>query len=137
MKNIYIPKKFYKIPYNSHNFPNNDKQIDIKDGANCQFFVYTLLEYFGYPKLTFRSSELFDDKEETINVSNAEVFDIIMFNNVDKSYGAHLGLYIGKDKVIHLSKEVGLPSIWTFSNFNNTDKYCKIVGIKRVKKHAK
>jgi cell wall-associated NlpC family hydrolase len=56
----------------------------------------------------------------------------MLFNKDENSYGAHVGVYVGANKVIHLSKEVGYPTVWDITEFSKRENYAHLVGIKRV-----
>lgn len=47
--------------------------------------------------------------------------------------GAHMGIYLGNNKILHLSKEIGYPTIWDFKDFKKRSKYKMFIGAKRVK----
>lgn len=131
---VVIPDKFLKIPYNAKRHPGKRGTTDIFKGANCQLFVYELLRYNGF-NITFkyRSSELWEDKKFTKKVKNLKPFDIVFFNKSSNSYGAHLGVYIASDKVAHLSKMVGYPTIWKIEEFKKYNRYRYLLGAKRLK----
>jgi cell wall-associated NlpC family hydrolase len=108
---------------------------NLENGANCQTFVYEILkESQPWFVPDFRSSELWEDKKYTETVSNLEVSDIVFFNRNENSYGAHLGIYVGNNKVLHLCKEIGFPSIWDLKQFESNDKYKIFIGAKRLTK---
>lgn len=133
---IIIPERFFSIPYNGKRYPIN-KGIDgnLDQGANCQLFVYVLLKYFGLPlKKYFRSAELWKDIICTEKVSKLQPLDIVFFNKSINAYGAHLGLYIGNNKIIHLPRNIGYPVIWDLKEFKKNKKYRIMLGGKRVKK---
>jgi hypothetical protein len=54
-----------------------------------------------------------------------------MFNRNNEPRGAHLALYLGSGRSIHLCKAIGLPAIWRLSQFLRTEAYQVLVGIKR------
>lgn len=132
---INIPLKFFLIPYNGKVVPNNNLQsLDLSDGANCQVFVYSFLLYFGIKIPTeFRSKELWQDKKFTKLVKKPKLFDIMFFNKNNESYGAHIGVFLGNDMVIHLSKKIGYLSIWKINDFKKYKQYKFFLGAKRVK----
>jgi hypothetical protein len=39
---------------------------------------------------------------------------------------------MGDERVIHLSKQVGLPAIWSLDEFTKNDRYKVFIGAKRV-----
>ncbi|MBI2315125.1 C40 family peptidase [Candidatus Daviesbacteria bacterium] len=130
---IAIPIHFFYIKYNAKQFPGNTNRKGLKFGANCQYFVFELLKHFGVKvKKTFRSSELWEDVVETKKVKRLALFDIVFFNSTEKAYGAHLGVYLEKNKVIHLSRKVGYPTIWDIKEFFKYKEYKYYLGAKRV-----
>lgn len=81
----------------------------------------------------FRSSDLWEDTLYTKKVKVPKPLDILMFNGNNDAYGAHLGLYLENDRILHLSKEVGYPTIWNLADFKKHKKYKNLIGIKRPK----
>jgi len=100
-------------------------------GANCQRFAFALLEHFGYEMAPMRSSELWADRKYTRRVSRMRLCDILMFNREERAWGAHLAVYVGNGRAIHLSKTVGLPAIWELGEFARYPRYTVLLGIKR------
>ena len=94
------------MPYRGECFPARD----IAAGANCQAFAYALLRHFGGAISDFRSSDLWDDVRETERVRDLEPLDLLLFNRTADPYGAHVGVWLGEGRVIHLAKRVGLPA---------------------------
>lgn len=131
---ILIPDKFLKIPYNARRYPGKKGAINALQGANCQLFVYESLRFSGFDvPFDYRSSELWGDKEFTKCVDTLKPYDIVFFNRSCNPYGAHLGIYIGSNKVIHLSKIVGYPAVWDMEEFKKHDRYKCFIGAKRLK----
>jgi cell wall-associated NlpC family hydrolase len=130
MQRLEIPARFMAVRYNGAAHPlTRAKGLD--DGANCQRFVYALLAHFGYEVAPMRSSELWADREFTCQTDRMRPLDILMFNREEKARGAHLALYLGNHRAIHLSKSVGVPTIWPLSEFARQAQYTVLVGIKR------
>lgn len=130
---IAIPIQFFYIRYNAKQFPGSVNKKGLEFGANCQYFVFEFLKYFEIKiKKAFRSSELWADTIETKKVNKLTLFDIVFFNSTEESYGAHLGVYLGKNKVIHLSKRVGYPTVWDLKEFSKYKEYSYFLGAKRV-----
>ena len=126
---LQIPPDFFAIPYDCARFCVDD----IAGGANCQAFAYTLLRHFGLSISDFRSSDLWDDDRETERVTDLQPLDLLLFNRTTDPYGAHVGLYLGESKVIHLSQRVGKPAIWALEDFRRAPGYEVFIGAKRVK----
>jgi cell wall-associated NlpC family hydrolase len=91
------------------------------------------LRHFGVRVPDFRSSELWHDRAETDLVTTPEPLDLLLFNRTCDPWGAHVAVYLGEDRAIHLSKEVGLPAIWTLEEFARRPAYRVLVGAKRVR----
>ena len=123
-----IPSAFWTVPYDGARFP----ATDIAAGANCQAFAYALLRHFGRSISDFRSSELWDDASETERVADLAPLDLLLFNRTADAYGAHVGVYLGEGRVIHLSQRVGRPAIWPLERFAREPGYEVLVGAKRV-----
>jgi hypothetical protein len=64
-KDLAIPISFFNVSYNGSKFPGSKELRGLKQGANCQYFVYELMRYFGYKIKDFRSSELWEDTIDT------------------------------------------------------------------------
>jgi len=55
----------------------------------------------------------------------------VLFNDSADPYGAHVGLVMATDQVLHLSREVGHPAIWSFADFAARPRYATLLGGKR------
>ena len=130
-KKICIPISFFNTFYDGSKYPGNPEFRGLERGANCQYFTYELLKYFGYQIPNLRSSELWSDKKFTRKVKRIQPLDIVLFNKSSKAYGSHIGLCIGNNKVLHLCKEVGYPTVWDLKDFNKRNRYKVFVGTKR------
>jgi murein DD-endopeptidase / murein LD-carboxypeptidase len=135
METLSIQLEFFDSKYDASKYPGSGKCDGLKNGSNCQYFAYELLRHFGYTVPDLRSSDLWEDTEYSEIVNEFEPLDILFFNTDSKSYGAHVGLYIGAGKVIHLSKEVGYPTIWSLEEFQSRDHYSCLIGGKRIRKN--
>ena len=125
-----IPPQFLAVRYNGAAHPQAPI-AGLNLGANCQRFVFELLRHFGYEVGAMRSSELWSDRIYTRTVYRKRRFDILMFNGTDCAWGAHLALYLGNGRAIHLCKAIGRPAIWSESQFARCDEYKVLVAIKR------
>ena len=131
---VNIPPYFWDIPYEAAQYPGCPVQRDIRQGANCQRFAYELLDHFGKGLPPFRSSELWEDNTFTEMVEEEwEPLDLLLWNNKADAFGAHVGVYIGRNRVIHLSKSVGFPEIKEVVSFKEIPAYRIFIGAKRVK----
>lgn len=133
MNNISIPVSFFNTFYDSSRHPQSGKCDGLEEGANCQYFAYEILKHFGYKIGDLRSSDLWEDKIYTKKVKALKPLDILLFNKDKESYGAHVCLYLGNDRILHLCKEVGYPTVWNFAEFEKRDKYKVFIGAKRAK----
>lgn len=130
---ISIPETFLKIRYNGEIHPYTDYKKDLTDGSNCQIFAYSILRYFSLEIPDFWSSELWEDTTHTEIVDEFQEFDILLYNNVNQAHSAHVTLFIGEDKIIHLSKAVGYPEIIEYQQFKERERYKYLIGGKRLK----
>jgi len=134
VEEIIIPKKFLNINYNAKQIPGS--KVDIfENGANCQLFAYSLLAHFGYHIPPLRSSDLWEDQEftETVNGSAFKPFDIMLYHKKPEAWGAHVGLFIGNNTVLHLSQEIAKPEKREHHRFKELDRYKFFIGAKRLK----
>ena len=134
---IVIPEHFMNVPYSGECYPGAESLSKLEKGANCQLFAYEIIRYFGGVIPDFRSSELWEDSDYTELVNTYETFDLLLFNDVSDSWGSHVGLYIGENKIIHLSKEEGFAKVWDIEKYLNCDKYKILIGAKRLKSKYK
>jgi hypothetical protein len=125
-----LPEAFQTVRYDPKRFPG--AATDIRDGANCQLYAYAVLEHFGLTVPPHRSSELWTDTAVTVRVDRPEPLDLVLFNNTTDPYGAHVGVYVGDDQVLHLCAELGRPAVWPMAEFATRDRYRVLVGFKRV-----
>ena|SRR5271166_291156 len=97
-----------KIPYESRSVRYNGAAhpaapfAGLSKGANCQRFVFELLRYFGYEIGPLRSSDLWKDQTYTRSIGRKRPLDILMFNRKNDPRGAHLALYLGNGRSIHV-----------------------------------
>lgn len=130
---ISTPERFLQINYNPEVKPQSNYSKDLINGANCQIFVYSILRFYKYEIPDLKSSELWDDELFTCKVNEYQDFDILLYNNKDNAWGAHLALFIGENKIIHLSKAVGKPEIIDYQKLQEREKYKYFIGAKRLK----
>lgn len=127
----HIPDFLMHLKYDGSKHPGNTKVLELKESANCQVFAYALLHYYGIQIPPFRSSELWTDECHTKVVSIFQPLDLLLFNDNPNSWGAHVGVYLGDDQVIHLSKVIGKPIVWDLTTFGQYAKYQCFIGAKR------
>ncbi|HWD26174.1 MAG TPA: hypothetical protein VG387_03350 [Rhizomicrobium sp.] len=124
-----IPAHFWSVPY----VGALHAARDISQGANCQAFAYALLRHFGRTISNFRSSNLWDDTQETVRVTGPlEPLDLLLFGPTQDAYGAHVGVWLGEGRVIHLAKRVGSPVVWPLERFAIERGYEILIGAKRT-----
>ena len=92
-----------------------------------------MLRHFGRAISDFRSSTLWEDTRETVRVTGVlQPLDLLLFNPTADPYGAHIGVWLGEGRVIHLSKRVGIPVVWPLERFARERGYEILIGAKRV-----
>ena len=128
---IDIPPEFMQVHYNGANFPGAVGFDGLKQGANCQVFAYSFLAFYGIDLPPFRSSGLWDDRKHTFVVTEFEPLDLLLFHKVQQAYGAHVTVYIGDGRVLHLSSHHGYPTIETGVELQYHHKYRYFIGAKR------
>lgn len=129
---IEIPQRFYEVTYNGAHYPGSPKNNGLEGGANCQVFAYELLKHHGIIVPDLRSSDLWEDTEYTEQVTDLKPLDILLWNKDDNAWGAHVGLYIGGNQVVHLSKQNNELAIWPLEKFLEKPLYRVFIGAKRV-----
>jgi cell wall-associated NlpC family hydrolase len=56
----------------------------------------------------------------------------LLFNPTPDAYGAHVGVYLGEGRVLHLAKRIGKPAVWPLDRFAREPGYETLIGAKRV-----
>ena len=131
---IRVPPHFEEVRYVSDRIPGVADNDDLTLGANCQLFAYCLLRQFGKNPPELRSSELWSDCVHTEEVKNEfQPLDLMLYNNTADSYGAHVGVYLGKGTIYHLSKKNGRPRYEAHTAMLTQPEYTFFIGAKRVK----
>ena len=129
---IPIPNHLWDVRYNSDHFPGAPNVRGVDGGANCQQYAYTVLRHFGFVVPDFRSSDLWEDLLHTRTAPNPTPFDLVLVHNRPESYGAHVGVYVGHDLVLHLSRQIDAPAIETLSEIQSREQHRYLVGFKTV-----
>lgn len=78
----------------------------------------------------FRSSDLWEDRLHTRMSANPTPFDLVLVHMHPESYGAHIGVYLGNDLVLHLSRQINAPAIETLGDLR--EQYRHLIGFKTV-----
>lgn len=131
-----LPVSFWDVRYVSERYPGSPsvrRQPGLASGANCQLYVYEVVRYFGREVPDLRSSELWADTERTERVEEPQGLDLVLFNATADPWGAHVGLWVGEDRVLHLCAEVGWPVVWPGSEFGVRERYRTRLGFKRIR----
>lgn len=126
-----LPAAFWEIPWDADRWPGNVPRSELALGADDNLFAYELLAHFGFRIPDLRSAELWRDNDSTQVVLEPRPLDIAMFHDRQQAYGAHVGVICSETEVVHLCKEVGKPTVWTFEKFATTPRYSHLVGFKR------
>lgn len=125
------PDGIWSVPYVLTAGPT-DQVSSWLEAANCQRFAYGVLSLFGRDCPPLRSSNLWDDTTSSVQVHEPAALDLVFFNATDDSFGAHVGVWMASDEVLHLCKEIGAPSVWSMAEFKKRQRYQVIVGFKRI-----
>ena len=64
---------------------------------------------------------------------NLRPLDLLLFNRTENPWGAHVALYLGEDRAIHLSKKQSEPVIWALARFPELAEYQILIGAKRLR----
>ncbi|MFI7099079.1 cell wall hydrolase [Streptomyces sp. NPDC050161] len=115
---------------------------DLSGGANCQRYAYAVLHHFGLWVPPLRSAELWADVWATYRVDRPGPLDLLLFDGGPvagrpEGYGAHVGVQLGPDQVLHLCKEVGRPVVWCAADFAARTRYARLLGAKRVRERVR
>ncbi|GCD97166.1 cell wall hydrolase [Embleya hyalina] len=131
-----LPPRFRDVPYVYARHPQTVADGDLSAGANCQLYAYAFLAHHGLRVPPLRSSELWADDTATVRVTEPAPLDLLLFDagprpGRDPGYAAHVGVYLGPDRVLHLCREVGRPAIWSYTEFAARPEYARLFGVKR------
>lgn len=80
MSNYVIPATFLAVKYNGEAYPGSKLAIGFKNGANCQHFIYEIYRYNDLEISNFRSSDIWEDTEYTVKVTEFQPLDILLFS---------------------------------------------------------
>jgi hypothetical protein len=130
-----IPARFRAVRYDGSRYPGVG--CGLEEGANCQKFAYEFIRHHGCVIPDFRSAELWADTAYTQAISKPapegfEPLDLVLFHSTPDAWGAHVGVYLGQGLILHLSRQVGRPVIWSFKDFASRPEYAFHIGAKRV-----
>lgn len=127
------PAWLWSVPFDGSRYPGAENPSPIEDGGNCQRYAYEVLAQFGHRIDDLRSSQLWADTDTTSHVRANDLtpLDLVLLNAKADAYGAHVGLVIATDQVLHLSREVGHPAVWSLADFAVRPRYATLLGGKR------
>ncbi len=126
-----LPAAFWDVHYDATRYPGAVAPGDLSRGASCHLFAYAVLAHHGIAMPELRSAELWRDTDATVVVLTPQPLDLVLFHDRQQAFGAHVGVVCGDDEVVHLSKEVGRPAVWTFAQFAATPRFAHRIGLKR------
>jgi len=127
------PDWLWSVPFDGSQYPGARKAAPIEAGANCQHYAYEVLALFGFTIDRLRSSQLWADTGTTTPVGAGELqtLDLVLFNATPDAYAAHVGVVMPAGQVLHLSREIGRPALWSFTDFSVRPRYASLLGGKR------
>lgn len=118
--------------YDPAMFPGARGGLPEGPGGNCQTFAYAVLGAFGIVTPPLRSSELWDHAGfGHPSLDDLRQLDLVLFS-AGGAYGAHVTVWMAPDELLHLSREVGRPAVWSFAEFARRERYRELVGAVRV-----
>ncbi|MBF9068624.1 hydrolase [Streptacidiphilus sp. NEAU-YB345] len=130
-----LPDELVDVPYVGSCYPGSPAVADrpeLAEGANCQLYAYAVLAHFGLRVPPLRSSDLWSDDTATTVVATARPLDLLLFGPTADPYGAHVGVCLAPDRVLHLCREIGRPAVWSLADFRARERYRVLIGVKRV-----
>jgi len=128
-----IPERFWRIAFDQNHDRDSPVLPGLSESPNCQNFAYALINHFGAEISPFRSSNLWEDQAETCVVTGALMpLDLLLFNWTANAWGAHVALFLGNDRAIHLSKKESRAVIWPVAKFQTLPEYRVFIGAKRL-----
>jgi lipoprotein Spr len=129
-----LPPQFRTVRYDGAR--TADGSHDLTAGANCQRYAYAVLAQLGIDLPPWYSSDLWADADLTLSVDEFEPLDLLLFSADGKPFGAHVAVYAGDGRALHLAKSVGHPALWTLSQFLERPEYRVLIGAKRALRWA-
>jgi murein DD-endopeptidase / murein LD-carboxypeptidase len=129
---IKIPERFLKVLYDEKRYPGAPGVRGVTQGANCQQYAYEFVRAFGFSIPDLRSSDLWVDTAHTHVAKQPKPFDLVLVHNAPISWGAHVGVYLGKGLILHLSKRIGAPAIESVQSMMCRVDYRYLLGFKRI-----
>ncbi|MYT34290.1 hypothetical protein [Streptomyces sp. MspMP-M5] len=110
---------------------------DLGGDATCRRYAYAVPGHFGLWVPPLRSAEPWADRAATRRAAAPGPLDLVLFGGGPvagrpEGYGAHVGVHLGPDRVLHLCREVGRPVVWGYADFAVRARYARFLGAKRV-----
>lgn len=127
------PEWLWRVEYVGARHPGSADIATVAEGANCQLYAYAVLDRFGRRPRPHRSSELWADPAyEHPESDDAEPLDLVLFNDTDTAWGAHVALRMGQDELLHLCSSEKTPTVWSFERFAAEPRYRCLIGAVRI-----
>ena len=121
------------VPYVGGEHPLAVAPGPIEAGANCQRYAYAVLAQYGLRVPPVRSSELWTHPGiGRVPGQDLRPLDLVLFNESPSPFGAHVGIHMAPDQVLHLCAEMGRPVVWGYAEFGNRLRYGRLLGGARV-----
>lgn len=133
---IDVPTHLREVRYNAERFPGAPGPAGLEDGANCQRYAYAVLRHHGFAVPDLRSNELWLDRRHTTRTDRMAAFDLVLVNDNPDSWGAHVGVCVRTDLILHLSKGIGVPAIEPLAQLQGRDEYRFLIGYKRPRRRS-
>jgi hypothetical protein len=136
-KEIKVPELLMSTPYNSEVNPDNPPPdfVDLSSGSNCLIFSYAILQHNWFSPPILWPMELWDDEKYTERVHEEyRAWDILLlWNDASNAFWWHAAVSLGWDRLIHLSRKVGIPEITTYQELIERGSYRYLLWAKRLK----
>ncbi|MGN7978611.1 hydrolase [Microbacterium sp. 22195] len=129
------PEWLWRVEYDGARHPGSADIGTVAEGANCQLYAYAVLDLFGRRPKPHRSSELWADPSyDHPQREGAEPLDLVLFNDTDTAWGAHVALEMGPDELLHLCSSEKTPVVWPFGRFAADPRYRHLIGVVRMRR---
>ena len=126
-----LPAEFADVEWVGEPFPGAPRVSGIEGGANCQLYAYSVLAHFGLTVPPVRSSELWTDARLATVGGDERPLDLVLYGPNADPYGAHVGVIVGDDAVLHLCAELNRPAVWSEREFALRERYSCRIGVRR------